>query len=298
MKTVLRRCALAFALAAAGAAPFAAHAHRAWLLPSATVLSGNEPWVTVDAAVSNDLFYFEHMPLRLDGLVVLAPDGSAVKAENASTSRYRSTFDVKLAQQGTYRIAVINDALMASFRAGGEMKRLRGSADSLAKQIPANAENLSVLQLQGRIESFVTVGSPSTRALATTGRGLELVPVTHPNDLIAGETATFRFVLDGQPAAGLEVSVVPGGVRYRDRLGELTLATDARGEVKVTWPGPGLYWLSAAPARPAGQGGPGGPGGPGAGAAPQGAAPAGPGGTLAQPVRRASYAATFEVLPQ
>ena len=35
-----------------------AQAHRTWLLPSATVLSGKAPWVTVDAAVSKDLFYF------------------------------------------------------------------------------------------------------------------------------------------------------------------------------------------------------------------------------------------------
>jgi hypothetical protein len=33
-----------------------AQAHRAWLLPSATVLSGTDAWVTVDAAISNDLF--------------------------------------------------------------------------------------------------------------------------------------------------------------------------------------------------------------------------------------------------
>ena len=60
-------------LALAALAPLAAHAHHQWLLPSATVLSGNDPWVTVDAAVSNDLFYFEHVPLRLDNLVVGGP---------------------------------------------------------------------------------------------------------------------------------------------------------------------------------------------------------------------------------
>ena len=48
-----------------------AQAHRAWLLPSATVLSGTDSWITVDAAISNDLFYFEHHPLQLDNLSVL-----------------------------------------------------------------------------------------------------------------------------------------------------------------------------------------------------------------------------------
>jgi uncharacterized GH25 family protein len=45
--------------------PLSAQAHRSWMLPSATVLSGDDVWVTVDAAVSNDLFYFEHFPLRI-----------------------------------------------------------------------------------------------------------------------------------------------------------------------------------------------------------------------------------------
>jgi hypothetical protein len=52
-------------------------------------------------------------------------------------------------------------------------------------------------------------------------------------------------VIDGKPAAGIEVEVVPGGIRYRDQLGQLDLKTDAEGKVTITWPNPGLYWMSA-----------------------------------------------------
>ncbi len=290
MKTTLRRSFALLALAAAATLP--AHAHRAWMLPSATVLSGKEPWVTIDAAVSNDLFYFEHQPMRLDGLDITAPDGSKVKAENAATGRYRSTFDVKLAQQGTWRIAIVNRGMFASFKVGTETKRLRGTAESLAKEIPANATELNVTQNLGRIEVFVTAGKPTTQALAPTGEGLEMVPVTHPNDLVVGGTAKFRFVLDGKPAANLAVTVIPGGIRYRDKLHEESFTTDAEGEIAIKWATPGMHWIEAAPPRPAG--GPGGAGGPGA-AAPR---PQGPAGTLAAPIRRASYVATVEVLPE
>mgnify|MGYP003575388562 CR=1 FL=1 len=267
-----------FALAAAAVLPLTAHAHRGWMLPSATVLSGNEPWVTVDAAVSNDLFYFEHNAMRLDGLVVTAPDGSAVKPENAATGRYRSTFDVKLAQKGTYKLAVTGDSLMASWKVGGENKRARGTAESLKKDIPANAEGLNVSRNQSRNEVFVTSGKPSQTVLAPTNQGLELAPVTHPNDLFAGETATFRFLLDGQPAADLEVTVIPGGNRYRDQLGEMKVKTDAEGKFSIRWPHAGMYWMTAS------VGG--------------GRASSGPAGTLDKPSRRAGYAATLEVLPQ
>ena len=49
---------LVLAAALAAALPFSALAHKAWLLTSQTVIAGNAPWITVDGAVSNDLFYF------------------------------------------------------------------------------------------------------------------------------------------------------------------------------------------------------------------------------------------------
>ncbi len=232
-------------LALAALAPLAAHAHRQWLLPSATVLSGNDPWVTVDAAVSNDLFYFEHVPMRLDNLVVTAPDGKPVKAENAATGRYRSTFDVPLKQAGTYRVAVVSQGLFASYKENGQAKRWRGSAEAFAKEVPANAQDLQVTQAESRIETFVTAGKPGGKGLAMTGRGLELAPVTHPNDLVAGDAASFRLLLDGKPAANLKVSVVPGGIRYRDQLQEIAVTTDADGKFSVKWPAPGMYWMEA-----------------------------------------------------
>ena len=114
MKTLLRPLCAAAALTAMLAAPMAAQAHRQWMLPSMTVLSGTDPWVTIDAAVSNDLFVFEHVPMRLDGLVITGPDGAAVAHQNEATGKYRSTFDVQLSKPGTYRIASVGDSVMAS----------------------------------------------------------------------------------------------------------------------------------------------------------------------------------------
>ncbi|EMI15473.1 putative secreted protein, partial [Rhodopirellula maiorica SM1] len=163
------------------------YAHKVWLRPSQTVLSGAEPWVTVDAAVSNDLFYFNHFPLKLDGLVITAPDGEPVEGQNLAVGKYRSVFDLPLTQQGTYRIAVVNDGAFASYEHGGERHRLRGNAASLEKEIPADATNVRVTESIGRIETFVTNGAPSDEALQPTGKGIELIPITHPNDLYAGE---------------------------------------------------------------------------------------------------------------
>lgn len=242
----LQRLALrATLLALAALAPLAAHAHRQWLLPSSTVLAGNDPWVTVDAAVSNDLFVFDHFPMRLDSLVVTGPDGAVLKPENASTGKFRSTFDLHLAQPGTYRVAVVNTGVFANWKVNGETKRFRGTAEALASAVPANAEGLQTTETLGRVETFVTAGKPSTKAFAPSGKGLELQPISHPNDLVAGEAANFRLLLDGKPASHLKVEVVPGGIRYRDKLNDMDVTTDADGKFSVKWPAPGMYWMEA-----------------------------------------------------
>ena len=225
--------------------PVAAEAHRAWLLPSTTVLSGEDPWITVDAAVSNTLFVFEHHPLRLDGLTLTGPDGKPIAAQNQAAGKFRSTFDMPLAEDGTYRIAVVSAGYFARYELEGERKRWRGTREQIATGIPAAATNVALSKFDNRIETFVTLGAPSKDVLAPSNAGLEMVALTHPNDLYAGETAKFRFLLDGAPAADVEVEVVQGGGRYRSEAGDRTFRTDADGMVEIAWPEAGRYWIGA-----------------------------------------------------
>ncbi|WP_426163448.1 DUF4198 domain-containing protein [Pseudoduganella sp. R-34] len=267
------------ALALAGAA-FSAQAHKPWLLPSSSLVDSKEPWVTVDAAISEGLFDVDHQPLKLDGISITGPDGAKVEMLNALTGRLRSTFDVKMAKPGTYKIALVSQSVMASWKVNGEMKRWRGSEAELAANVPANAEELNVSRTASRLETFVSANKTDEAVFKPSGVGLELVPVTHPNDMRAGEQATWRFLLDGKPAANQAFSLIPGGVRYRGTLGEIRMATDAKGEISFKIPEAGMYLVSSSwPAA----------------AAPQAGQQPGP---RQMPPRRVTYAATVEVLPQ
>ena len=241
-RSIRRRVRSLAALAVCTTLASAAQAQNTWLMPSSTVLSSPQ-CVTVDAAVSNDLFHFNHVPLGLDNLVVEAPDGSRVEAMNPHRGKLRSVFDLNLDKTGTWRIAIVNRGAFASYKLGGEQKRWRGPAAQLEKQIPADATELQITESVSRVETFATVGKPS--AISLQNEGLELVAETHPNDLFADEPASFRLAVDGKPAAGVEVTVVAGGTRYRDALADLNVSTDKEGRFSVTWPAPGLYWLEA-----------------------------------------------------
>ena len=243
-----KRIALIAALAAF-ALPMSAQAHRAWLAPTSTVLSGAEAWVGFDAGMSNGVFIPDHAAMNLAGLTITAPDGSVAAPVNAMTGKYRSTFDLHLTQTGTYRVANVSGGVIVSYKQGGETKRWRGAEGDMAANIPADATDVVATRSNSRTETFVTLGEPS--AITPTGQGIELLPVTHPNDLVAGESATFKLVRDGQPAADLEVTVARGGTRYRDNPEEMTVRTGADGSFTVTWPEPGMYWMNASVRTPA-----------------------------------------------
>ncbi|MDK2762066.1 MAG: DUF4198 domain-containing protein [Sphingopyxis sp.] len=276
-------------IVAAGAAlAFAQTAQaRQWLLPSETMFtgSGNE-WLTVDAANSTDLYYYDHPGQPWDA-VVIAPDGSVVPVENRMVGKLRQVFDVRIAQSGTYKISVTSDMVMGSYMLGGEKKMLpRGTTPAgLAAAVPAGATDVQTAEMNNRFETFVTAGEPTTSVFASTGKGIEMIPVTHPNDLAVGEPATFQFLIDGKPAAGIDVVAIPGGVRYRADIKQLDAKTDAEGKAHFTWPEAGMYWVSASI---------GGRRGEAAATPPTPTPPAAPPQPEA-PQRRASYAMTVEV---
>ncbi|MGG6497481.1 UNVERIFIED_CONTAM: copper resistance protein CopC, partial [Bacteroidetes bacterium 56_B9] len=83
-------------------------------------------WVTVDGAISEGLFDVDHMPLRMNGLSVTAPDGTTSPAPEAVMGKMRTSVDIPLPQDGTYRIALVSTNVFGSYKDGNEVKRFRG----------------------------------------------------------------------------------------------------------------------------------------------------------------------------
>jgi uncharacterized GH25 family protein len=266
----IRHVIASSALVLAGAVD--TYAHRVWVLPAVTVLSGTDQWVSFEAAVSNNLFFPNHRPVALAQIEVIGPDGKPVEIQNATAGQIRSSFELHLQQQGTYVVSLrptqgrapqatpaaagspspqgpgggMRGGLFGSYEEDGKTVRWRGTPETLVSEGVAAKPGFKLRESGGRkVVTYVTLGKPTDEVLAPTGTGLELEFVTHPNDLFAGEPAEFRFLLEGKPAAGAEVTIVRGDDRYRDEAGDVTLHADADGAVKIAWPQPGRYWLEA-----------------------------------------------------
>jgi uncharacterized GH25 family protein len=249
------RHALIAAAAVAATLSTPALAHRQWLLPSTTTLAGTSEYVTVDAAVSNDLFYADHVAIDPEQVQVWAPDGSKGMIENPAKGRYRGTFDVKIDKPGTWAIGIERAGVGGSFQVDGEtwrvgMMRMRpGSAPvksvKSVAEIPANATEVKLTESVSRNMTYVTAGAPTKTVFTPQSKGLAFDPITHPSELVSDEEAQFRFLVDGKPAAGVKVTIVPGGKKYRAAEDAQELTTGPDGVRKVTWPVAGMYWVSA-----------------------------------------------------
>jgi uncharacterized GH25 family protein len=228
-----------------------AHAHNMWLLPSDTSKGGKGGWVTFDLAVSTEFFNFDSGAPKLGPIQIIAPDATQSDVQNLFDGKLRTSFDVEINQPGTYKVFTASSGLTARWEtADGKRgfwpaRGVQADPAEFATAVPKDAKNLEVMQASRRVETFVTLGAPSKPALKPTNQGLELVPVTHPNDLAASEASEFIFLIDGKPAVGAKIEVVEGGSRYRLAPGEQHYETDKNGHVKIQWKKTGMYWLGA-----------------------------------------------------
>jgi len=248
VRTITLRHCLALALTCALLPTL--HARSFWLLPSDTSLSVADQWITVDLGVSNAPFERSTMGMPMtDDLRITAPDGSQIAPQNTITGKLRTVFDVPVSQRGSYRLAIVDHGFFATWKDAqtGNPQRWRGSWEAFAQKVPADAQELRGGEMLWRIETFITVGAPGKipADARRAGQGLELLPVTHPNDLTAGETAQWAFHLNGKPAADLQITLTPGGFRWRNSAEEMRLKTDAQGRVKVVLPKAGMYLIHA-----------------------------------------------------
>ena len=226
-----------------------AQAHRLWIKPNTTVVSGENEWITFDAAIANGIFNPDHHAYPLERLTAWNPEANKIELQNGQRLKYRSVFDLNLTAEGTYKVFSASRTLVARWTdENGERhfwpgRGRTGTEEEFRSQVPQGAADLQVTDVANRIEVFVTAGAPTDAVLKPIGQGLEWAPELHPNDLYTGEAVTFGFLFDGQPAKNASLILVREGEKYRDQSQPIIGTTNGKGEVTVTFDAPGMYFL-------------------------------------------------------
>lgn len=247
LKMVLKIAALSAGLLCSSLST-TAQAHPLWVLPAEFTVSGEEnTWVTFDASASHTVFGYDK-GVSLRDVQIYSPDGERSRLRSFFKGQRRSVFDLLLDQDGTYKISLQRRPFyFTSYKVGKSErpKRMMANKIEAASQLPENATDVKTRMIDMSSMAFVTRNAPTDAVFKPTGKGFELNPLTHPNDIIVGEKVIIETLLDGKPIAGVEFEITPGGTRYRDERQSLELTSDEKGRISFTPKQPGPWLLMA-----------------------------------------------------
>ncbi|WP_332766494.1 DUF4198 domain-containing protein [Phenylobacterium sp.] len=218
------------------AAPGAALAHMPYLLPNLfdTV---ERDHVTVQASFTEEPFVPE-VVMKSEAFHVLGANGRT-PITAVTYLRDLAVFEAAIPAKGTFRIS----SGERFGRKGKMFKAANGRWEMTGEgaERPAGVELVDV-QSMTLAEVYVSRGAPTSEALAVTGKGLELKPITHPSAIFAGQPARFELSFDGKPVSGADVEVYRSAGTYdgRKKL-DGVIRTDAKGGFALTPPDAGTY---------------------------------------------------------
>ncbi|EGF91649.1 nickel uptake substrate-specific transmembrane region family protein [Asticcacaulis biprosthecium C19] len=224
----------------------AALAHSPYLKPNTFNPDTKRPHVTVEASFAEgDLR--PDVAMMSDHFVVVGPDGTVTPLTPAGRLKDASFLEVPLGGAGTYRVT-------SGLRTGRVAKAAVNNGQLHFQEGPqAKSEPGAVIvdvQSLTRADVYISKGKPGL--LPPAGTGVELQPLTAPNDAYAGEAVRFAVLADGKPLSGERVTIVTDGQTYAtNKTAEFDLVSDARGEVSFTPANAGLYLIQVRVRRPA-----------------------------------------------
>lgn len=264
--------ALSFLL---GSCPQLSHAHSAapYLLPEQFDIKNNS--VSLQSAITVEKFYSpnRNYPTRFFGTL---PDGTAQEIKPVATLERFTLLDLATPKDGTYQVKTANEHSSVVDYALVENRWLRIRAERpttaatppsappavpeattaatpprprrfvYADELPATAPKAQTQVIQ-LAETYLSKNAPSSVAKPT-GTGLELIPITHPNEVFAADGFEFVMQFDGKPIPKLELELYRGAGAYDEAKTQDFghVYTDAQGHAKLDFKEiAGVYLLFA-----------------------------------------------------
>ena len=218
-----------------------ASAHSRWLLPSHYTLSSEQgEWIALDATASNEVFNVDKA-LSIDSLSILTPLGEKTRPSSTYKVHRKSVADYFVKESVTNNAPA---SYFSSYKVADQHLRARVNKLELKELTPNNATDLKTTYGLTRVETYITMNNP-TENYAIDGKFLELLPKTHPAEIVENEEVIFAFTYHGNIQAGVKVEIMRDGARYRNNPEVVELVSNNKGEINFTPKQAGRYLLIA-----------------------------------------------------
>ncbi|HTF94574.1 MAG TPA: DUF4198 domain-containing protein [Cellvibrio sp.] len=222
-------------------------AHTPFLAP-VSFTPAHENWVTLDAGFA-EVFFQPDVAFDKSKFQLLTPSGKWQEPARLEEFKTRTLVEQQLEEKGTYRFStgVRYGAVFRFYELNGERKAIRDSKEAL----PEGAKLLDHFQSVTLAETYITNDKPTQSALKPYEKGLELVPVTHPSDVYAGEKFIVKVLMDGKPLADKTLDIFKAQDGSEHEKPYLTATTNKKGEAELAMANAGIYLLHLRHTAPA-----------------------------------------------
>lgn len=244
----LKALTMACTVVAGLAATATANAHPRWVLPSHfTVSKEGGDWLTFDVTASHGTFVFDK-PAGSESAQVVMPDGRKERPNFVIRGKRRSIFDFYFEEEGTHRVQINNVPSYYTQYKAGRRDTVKWAPANKAERdtlLPEKSRDVVTQLSFTRAESYITVGKPTDKALEMDGKYLELLPITHPSDIVEGEEVSFQFYFNGEPQQGVTAEITREGTLYRNQQEQIDVISDNEGKITFTPDVAGRYLMKA-----------------------------------------------------
>lgn len=245
---LLRSVPFVFLVSIAGTFSSTTKAGSSWLKPGEFTLgmSDRALWVDFDMAHA-DYVFDSGRAFKASSVWITSPKGLSSEPASLFYGRRKASFEFEFSDSGTYKIEAISGPALHSRRPASKAPVTSKPASSVSKASKKEAapkrKSRPPTKFFNRLTTYITINGPTDSVIGSDGVLLEVLPLTHPADIVEGEIATFKVLYDGLPLADVEVSLLQSGGRYSNRSLETKYSTDSKGDISLKPGSAGVYAL-------------------------------------------------------
>jgi len=233
----IKHCLIALSLAIQ---PLATYAHTPYIAPISFDVS-NAKTASFDASFA-ETFFIPEAAFDKSEFIITAPDKQQSSPTKIAYFKSRTVLEQDLKLEGTYKIStgIRHGATFLIYDLDGKEHRKMNPEGPA----PKGAKVKNHFQSVTRADTYISRKEPSNAALSPENKGLEIVPLSNPNEVFQGENFDLQILMAGnQLDKAMTLSLYHA--QTGDKTEAIKIDTNTKGRATLNIKKSGIYLLRA-----------------------------------------------------